>query len=990
MSTEQKVALERAIQLLTESCSSSQNQVTQLESRIEQINDKFVRTTAILEELIAKLGNLDERRNGKEGGPSNTQEIDKKDNDLLTRSQSMDEDIHQPHYVKNVSPMIQKAVVTPLSSCAMIIPPSCSIPTFSGKHSERSKQFVVRIQEYAETVHGWDRSTLLTGISQFLRDTALDWYCHLKVSGRQPQTWTEFVELFLSQFNSSICSAYQEQEWYECKQREDETINEFVIRLRALWTEQKPKETEVDLVRHLFYKMRNDLLNIIGAPRGATLDEIIMEAQKVEEVLYRRKNEERRLQYLNQTSSQKDTLNVGKSQNKVINEYAKPLLDMNAKYSSNNKTVPVQRATFNKKNRDRSFPTTNYYKQTTAEIGNIQQLESMKCYNCGMGGDVARNCPTGASLTLINKKLFTKLPYYFRRRARYPPSWLTLQLADKSQLKVQYVLSLPITIENCTKTHTVYVVPKLSQSCIIADDRLQIPSTRLAYIHVRRNKPFSVINQEGDDYEVTSLKNTPCVTNGIINPQRDLELEVANFTERTIMIHPGQALAYMNIKTTERNLAETDLNDIQKQKLSDLIQAFPDVFNEKTGQTSKVKHVIRLLPGSQPCNLPSYRIAPARRQIVEENLREMLQGNVIVSSKSPWASPVILAPKKDGTLRFCIDYRKLNAMTICDAYPIPRIDDTLDSLQEAKFISTLDLRTGYWQVEMDEKSREKTAFITHKGLFEFKVMPYGLTNAPTTFQRLMDIVLAGLKWQCCLVYIDDVIIYSPTFEQHIEDLKRVFEALRSANLTLKTFKCHFCRRETKYLAYIITSDCVKPDPDLVKSVVNFPRPRTIRDVQSFLGLTGYYHRFIQNYARIAEPLIRQLRFTVTGNHHLRWSNECTEAFNTLKKKLTTAPIMNTPNFEQPFILVVDAFEYGLGAILTQEYDDKKYVIAYASRTLSAIERRYGATEREAPTIMWATKHFRVYIERSKILIRSDCKALQWLRNTKDVTGRLAR
>ncbi|CAF1253603.1 unnamed protein product [Rotaria sordida] len=957
---------------------------------------------------------------------------------------------------------------------AIVIPPTSSIPTFSGKHSERPKQFLVRIQEYAETVHGWDRSTLLTGISQFLRDTALDWYCQLKVSGRQPQTWAEFVESFLSQFNSPIRSARQEQEWYECKQKEDETINEFVIRLRALWTEQKPKETEVDLVKHLFCKMRNDLLSMIGVPRGATLDEIIMEAQKVEEVLYRRKKEERRLKYLNQTSFQNDTSNVGKPQDKVMNEYAKPLLNMNAKYSLNNRTVPVQRTIFNKKNHDRSFPTTNYYKQTTAEIGNNQQLESMKCYTCGMWGHVAINCPTGASLTLINKKLFAKLPYYFRRRARYPPSWLILQLADKSQLKVQYVLSLPITIANCTKTHTVYVVPKLSQPCIIgndlikrhnlqidgrrqnayfkqysiyrfnrhhneqqysiyrfnrhhneqqyknddeyiliADERLKIPSTHTAYIRVRPNKPFLVINQEGDDYEVTSLKNTPCVANGIINPQRNLEIEVANFTGRAIMIHPGQALAYMkrlnqiqinminqkdltsnnskqSIKSTEPNLAETDLNDIQKQKLLNVIQEFPDVFNEKTGQTSKVKHVIKLLPASQPCNLPPYRIAPARRQVVEENLQEMLKDNIIVPSKSPWASPVVLAPKKDGTLRFCIDYRKLNAMTIRDAYPIPRIDDTLDSLQEAKFISTLDLRTGYWQVEMDEKSRQKTAFITHKGLFEFKVMPYGLTNAPATFQRLMDIVLAGLKWQCCLVYIDDVIVYSPTFEQHIEDLKRVFEALRSANLTLKTSKCHFCRRETKYLGHIITSDGVKPDPDLVKSVVDFPRPQTIRDVQSYLGLTGYYRRFIQNYARIAEPLIKQLRFTVTGNHHLRWSNECTEAFNTLKKKLTTAPIMNTPNFEQLFILEVDACEYGLGAILTQEYDGKKYVIAYASRTLSALERRYGATEREALAIVWATKHFRVYIEGSKILIRSDCKALQWLRNTKDITGRLAR
>ncbi|CAF1437675.1 unnamed protein product, partial [Didymodactylos carnosus] len=300
------------------------------------------------------------------------------------------------------------------------------------------------------------------------------------------------------------------------------------------------------------------------------------------------------------------------------------------------------------------------------------------------------------------------------------------------------------------------------------------------------------------------------------------------------------------------------LDDTQKQRLRQVIQAFPDVFGDKTGRTGKVKHEIKLLPGSQPCNLLPYRYAPARCQIIEENVREMCEQGVIVPSCSPSASPVVLAPKKDGTLRFCVDYRRLNSMTIRDAYPIPRIDDTLDSLQEAKFISTLDLRTGYSQVEIDERSREKTAFITHKGLYVFQVMPYGLTNAPATFQRFMDRVLAGLKWQCCLVYIDDVIIHTSTLDQHLKDLT---------------------------------------------------------------------------------------------------------------KKLTTAPIMNTPNFEKPFILELDACEYGFGAVLTQEYDTKKYVIVYASRTLA--ERKYDATEREALAIVWATKHFRVYIEGSKVLIRSD-------------------
>ncbi|CAF2775804.1 unnamed protein product [Rotaria sp. Silwood2] len=359
-------------------------------------------------------------------------------------------------------------------------------------------------------------------------------------------------------------------------------------------------------------------------------------------------------------------------------------------------------------------------------------------------------------------------------------------------------------------------------------------------------------------------------------------------------------------------------------------------------------------------------------------------------SASPWASPVILAPKKDGSLRFCVDYRKLNGVTIRDAYPIPRIDDTLDSLQEAKFVSTLDLRSGYWQVEMDKNSREKTAFVTHKGLFEFNVMPFGLTNAPATFQRLMDIVLAGLKWQCCLVYIDDVVIFSPTFEQHILDLEKVFQALRSANLTLKASKCQFCRREMRYLGHIITQNGIKPDPDLIKSVTNFPQPKKIKDVQSFLGLTGYYRRFIKDYSKIAEPLQQQLRNSQKGNHHLNWSRGCTDAFETLKTRLTNAPIMNTPNFEQPFILELDACEYGVGAVLTQEYDENKYVIAYASRTLSTAERKYGATEREALAIVWATKHFRPYLEGNKIYVRSDCKALEWMRTAKDVTGRIAR
>ena len=668
---------------------------------------------------------------------------------------------------------------------------------------------------------------------------------------------------------------------------------------------------------------------------------------------------------------------------------------------------------------------------------------------------------SGASLTLINLQLFFQLPRYYRRNARSPPSNLCLQLADRSQLYVKYALSLPITISNSTRFHKVYVVPKLWRSCIvgndlirkhnlqidggqqyayfkpqkkraqvnekrkekinnndtyvlIANERVKIAPFHAFNIEVKPNKPFAIIEEDGNEYEITSIKETPCVANGVIIPRERMALQVANLTERTIMIYRNQPLATMNrlnqaqlntmqlgitSPTTkqvasnadnELSLINTDLDDHQKEQIRQLIRKFPDVFSEQPGRTKKAQHQINLVPGAQPFNSPPFRYAPARKQIIEQNIKEMLDQGIISPSTSPWASPVILVPKKDGSLRFCIDYRKLNAVTIRDAYPLPRIDDTLDSLQQSNFISTLDLRSGYWQVEMDKDSRKKTAFVTHKGLFEFNVMPFGLTNAPATFQRLMDIVLAGLKWQCCLVYIDDVVIFSPTFEQHITDLERVFQTLRSANLTLKTAKCQFCRREMRYLGHIITQDGIKPNPDLIKSVTNFPQPQKIKDVQSFLGLTGYYRRFIKDYSKIAEPLLQQLRNCQKGYHHLKWSQECIDAFETLKERLTNAPIMNTPNFEQPFILEIDACEYGLGAILTQEYDEKKYVIAYASRTLSTAERKYGATEREALAIVWATKHFRPYLEGNKIYVRSDCKALEWMRTAKDVTGRLAR
>ncbi|CAF4988319.1 unnamed protein product, partial [Rotaria magnacalcarata] len=290
-------------------------------------------------------------------------------------------------------------------------------------------------------------------------------------------------------------------------------------------------------------------------------------------------------------------------------------------------------------------------------------------------------------------------------------------------------------------------------------------------IPVQPTKPFSEFS-DTQIYSVSSLHENPLVANGLISPQKMLCIEISNFSHLSIDIHPQQKLAVMTLDdahqlhslekiphqpTTKEthipDLSYSDLNENQKNQLTTLINRYPHVFTEQPGRTHMTKHTIELQPGKQPSNMQPYRLPPSKKAIVDKQLEEMLEAGQIVPSRSPWASPIVLSPKKDGSLRFCVDYQKLNASTIRTAYPMPRVDDTLDSLRAAQYISTLDLRSSYWQVEIDPDSRDKTAFITLRGLYEFLVMPFGFSNAPATFQLLMDIVLAGIKWQSCLVYI---------------------------------------------------------------------------------------------------------------------------------------------------------------------------------------------------------------------------------------------
>ena len=361
------------------------------------------------------------------------------------------------------------------------------------------------------------------------------------------------------------------------------------------------------------------------------------------------------------------------------------------------------------------------------------------------------------------------------------------------------------------------------------------------------------------------------------------------------------------------------LTDPEKQCLFELLLAHEDIFatdSTDLGRTGIVKHKVDT-GLSAPAHQPPRRLPPQYREKAHDLINDMLQRNIIQRSTSPWASPIVLVKKKDSTFRFCADYRKVNSLTRKDAYPLPRINDTLDTLAGSKWFTTLDLLSGYWQVELQKEDQEKTAFCTQEGLFEFQVMPFGLCNAPATFQRLMDMVLAGLQWSHCLVYLDDVIVLGRNFEDHLANLHQVFLRFREAGLKVKPSKCELLKRKVYFLGHIVSEEGVATDPAKTAKVASWPRPTSCKQVQQFVGFANYYRRFVRDFASIAKPLIR----LTEKNSSFRWTNECQSAFDTIRQKLISPPILAFPNFSKPFILDTDASDVGIGAVLSQIQDD---------------------------------------------------------------------
>jgi RNase H-like domain found in reverse transcriptase/Reverse transcriptase (RNA-dependent DNA polymerase) len=445
-----------------------------------------------------------------------------------------------------------------------------------------------------------------------------------------------------------------------------------------------------------------------------------------------------------------------------------------------------------------------------------------------------------------------------------------------------------------------------------------------------------------------------------------------------------------SIKTiNEIDLSKVD--DEMRAPLRELLQEYSDIFSEQgydIGKTDVIQHHIDT-GNHRPIRLRPYRTPHKLKAEMKKHIDDMLKANIIKPSTSPWAAPALLVNKHDGSTRFVVDYRALNAVTKFDSYPMPRISDILDQLNGKKYFTCLDLASGYHNVCVDPKSQEKTAFVVEHGLYEYLRMPFGLVSAPASFSRLMDHIFREQLEDYLLLFLDDLIIYSDTLEEHLEHLRKVFQILREAKLKLKGKKCQFFLQEVSFLGHIVTPDGIKPDPAKIEKILNFKTPTNLKQVQSFLGLASYYRRFIKDFSKIAHPLIELTKGK--GERNFIWGEDQQRAFDVLRKHLTTSPILAYPDWNKDFLLFTDASNYGIGAILSQlNNEGREVVIAYASRHLNQAEMKYSATEKEALAVVFGVKHFKHYLTGNHFIIISDARPLVWLNSIKDPTGRLAR
>ena len=425
---------------------------------------------------------------------------------------------------------------------------------------------------------------------------------------------------------------------------------------------------------------------------------------------------------------------------------------------------------------------------------------------------------------------------------------------------------------------------------------------------------------------------------------------------------------------------------VQRKELAEVITQYREVFPDVPSKTNLIEHDVDV-GDSAPIKQHPYRVSPMKKELLDKEVQYMLQNDIIEESQSNWSSPCILVPKHDGGFRFCTDFRKVNDKTKSDSFPIPRIADCIDQIGNAKFVSTFDMLKGYWQVPLTQRAREISAFVTPSGLYQYKVMPFGMKNAPATFQRMVNKLVRDIDG--CEGYIDDVVIFSDNWSDHIRQIERFFQIMREAKLTINLMKSEFGKATVKYLGHIVGQGQVRPLDAKIQTIAKFPIPTSRKELARFLGMAGYYRSFCLNFSDIAALLTNLLSKKVK----FVWTDDCQLAFDKVKLLLQKSPVLKSPDYEKPFKLIIDSSDVGTGSVLVQEASDGlDHPVSYFSKKFLRYQKNYSVVEKETLGLVLALEHFDVYLGSTpfKIKVYTDHNPLTFLKTMKNKNQRLVR
>nr|AAX96295.1 retrotransposon protein, putative, Ty3-gypsy sub-class [Oryza sativa Japonica Group]ABA91783.1 retrotransposon protein, putative, Ty3-gypsy subclass [Oryza sativa Japonica Group] len=642
-----------------------------------------------------------------------------------------------------------------------------------------------------------------------------------------------------------------------------------------------------------------------------------------------------------------------------------------------------------------NFPRAPVAVRTTMESGPSAQAKETgakpgSCFNCGELGHFADKCP----------KPRRAGPRFIQARVNHV-SAEEAQTAPEVVLGTFPVNSIPATVLfDSGATHSF-----ISKKFVGMHGLIREELSTLMRVHTPGNSSTSVQFSPSITIEI---QRSPFLANLILLESKDLDVilgmdwltkfkGVIDCANRTVTLtnEKGETVVYKSPDSPKQGVslnqieAEIPVDTVEKKlrKLEDIpiVCEYPEVFPEDLTTMPPKREIefrIDLAPGIAPIYKRPYRMAANELAEVKKQVDEQLQKGYIRPSTSPWGAPVIFVEKKDKTKRMCVDYRALNEVTIKNKYPLPRIDDLFDQLKGAKVFSKIDLRSGYHQLRIREEDIPKTAFTTRYGLYECTVMSFRLTNAPAFFMNLMNKVFMEFLDKFVVVFIDDILIYSKTEEEHEQHLRLVLEKLKEHQLYAKFSKCDFWLTEVKFLGHVITAQGVAVDPSNVESVTKWTPPKTVSQIRSFLGLAGYYRRFIENFSRIARPMTRLLK----KDEKFKWTAECDKSFEELKKKLVSAPVLILPDQMKDFQVYCDASRHGLGCVLMQE----GRVVAYASRQLRPHEGNYPTHDLELAAVVHALKIWRHYLIGNRCEVYTDHKSLKYIFTQPDLNLRQRR